>query len=120
MNDDQVATGGANDQPVLVRRQPTPHQTGRVENLLVDETLLGVAVDVPGENRPVETGRHQQAVFLAVLDVLHPIGVTLEAADFRFEISGIPQGNGAVVRAGGEHAIVEEPETRTEQMCVCS
>lgn len=112
VDDDQITARGANDQSVLVRRQPTSHQTGRVEHLLVNETLFCVAVDVPGKYRPIEAGRYQQAVFLAVVDVLYPIGVALQAANFGFQVSGIPQSNRAVIRAGGKHAIIEEPATK--------
>lgn len=115
VDDYQVAAGRADHQSVLVRHEPASHQSGRVEHLLVHKPMLGVAVDVPGENGSVEAGRHQEAVFFRILNVLHPVRVSVQAADFRFEIPGVPQCHRCVVRAGGEHAIVEKPESK--QMC---
>lgn len=109
VDDDQVSSGRADDHLVGVGRDAAPHQPGRVENFLVDETLLRVRVDVPRENAAVEAGGDEQALLRRVLDVLHPVQVAVQAPDLRFQLSRVPDGDRRVVGAGGEHLICDEP-----------
>lgn len=71
--------------------------------------ILSVGVKVPCENRSVKAGRHQEAIFLTVFYVLHPVGVSSERSDFGLEIPCIIQSYGRVVRAASEEPIVEKP-----------
>lgn len=71
--------------------------TRSVKNFLISVIVLGVRIEVPGEDRPVETRRHQQAVLLTVFYVLHPVGMSSERSDFGLEIPGVVQSDGRVV-----------------------
>lgn len=71
--------------------------------------VLGVGVEIPCEDRPIEARRHQQAVLLTVFYVLHPVGVSSERSDFGLEIPGVVQSYGRVVRTASKEPIVEKP-----------
>lgn len=78
--------------------------------------VLGVRVEVPSEDRSIESRRHQQAVLLTVFNVLHPIRVSSEGSYFGLEISGVVQSHCRVVRAAGEEPIVEKPVAAIERL----
>lgn len=87
-----------------------------MENFLISVIVLGVGVEVPSEDRSVESRRHQQAVLLTVFNVLHPVGVSSEGSDFGLEISGVVQSHCRVIRAAGEEPIVEKPVALIERL----
>lgn len=93
--------------------------TWGVENFLISVVVLGVGVEVPCEDRPVEPRRHQEAVLLTVFYVLHPVGVSSERSDFGLEISCIIQSYGRVVRAASEEPIVEKPVPLMKRLACC-
>ena len=47
-----------------------------------------------------------------VLDVLDPVAVRLQTVHLLAEVPDVPNGHRLVVRTGGEHATVQEPENR--------
>lgn len=78
--------------------------------------VLGVGVEVPSEDRAVESRRHQQAVLLTVFYVLHPVRVSSEGSDFGLEISGVVQSDRRVIGAACKKPIVEKPVALIERL----
>ena len=74
--------------------------------------LLYIPVYVPGEDTAVKSRRDKEPRRGIVLNVLDPVGVRLEGAHFVLHEAHIPQAHCGVVRAGGEHPRVQEPEMK--------
>ena len=108
MYDHEIAARRANYQLCAIRRYATAHKTTCMKYLLIDQTLFGVRVDVPGENAAIKARGDQQMIFVRVLNVLHPIGVTMQTAHFLLQIAQVPQGHSVVIGAGGKIAIIQK------------